>query len=78
MIVVPGEEGVSEGQAVLDTATAVRELRPVLDATEQALLIRIAAGVIRAARRFRQAGIGMDSELARSMPCLARGSVMNW
>ena len=25
--------------------------------------MRIAAGVIRAARRFRQAGIGMDSEL---------------
>ncbi len=35
--------------------------------------MRIAAGVIGAARRFRQAGIGMDSELVANDALLGEG-----
>src|SRR5437016_2353506 len=80
LLVVPLEERLAEGTAVLDAAEAIWEIRAVLQGTELAFRIRVVIGNIGSAmalgdtqighqkgnglRLHDPAAIGMDSELA--------------
>src|ERR1022692_1592692 len=80
IVVVPSDEGLTEGPAVLDAAEAIRELGTILHGSELAFGIRIVVGGVRPAvslgdaeighqesHRFgshRRAAVGMDAQLA--------------
>ena len=89
LLVVPVEELLAEGAAVLDAAEAIRELRTVLQGPELAFRIRVVIGNIRSAvglgdaeighqkgdrlGRHDPAAVGVDGELAGGNLVLADG-----